>query len=79
MPKRRRKSNPNGIITVLVLVLGAALLIIAGNLLRGTPPRRVVPAAGVERPGPNGAGRGPEILDEEKRELERILRRETPG
>lgn len=79
MPKRRRKSNPNGIITVLALVLGAALLIIVGNLLRGTPQRRVVPAAGVERPGPSDARPGPEILDEEKRELERILRRETPG
>jgi len=71
MPKRR-KTRLRGVLTVIVLIFGAALLIIVGNWVKGdqrTPPPGVVggPAENV------GGAPGGEIKEDERRELERIL------
>lgn len=78
MARRRGRSRRRGILTVLILVGGAALLILAGNLLRGPGGRRQVPARPAVAPAHPGAEHSHEISEEEKRELDRILERAAP-
>jgi len=69
----RRKPRSSGILTVLFLVGGALLLIVVGNLVRGTPVRRA-PGTPTEQPAaPQRGGSEQEITGDERRDLERIL------
>lgn len=70
---KRRKTRPNGVLTVIVIVGGAALLILLGNWVEKRQPRRVpisASQAGQVRVVPEPAG---EIEDEERQRLQHIL------
>lgn len=73
MRGNRRKPGASGILTVLFLVGGALLLIVVGNLVRGTPVRRM-PGTLAEQPAPAQRPESePEFTTDERRTLERVL------
>lgn len=66
----KRKTKPSGVITVLVMVFGAALLILMGNWLKNAQRPRVPAGA---TPGIERAGAPAEIQPGEREQLENIL------